>query len=67
MAAAARRGLICRLLACRRAPPELAELRELVRYRAKLTALSTSAKAKVHAVVAKLGILPTFDDHVSRD
>jgi hypothetical protein len=67
MAAAARRGLICRLLACRRAPPDLPELRELVRYRAKLTALSTSAKAKVHAVMAKLGILPTFDEYVNRD
>jgi len=34
------------------------ELRELVRYRAKLTALRTSAKAQVHAVMAKLGIQP---------
>src|ERR1700722_11084612 len=41
------------------APPEVRELRELVRYRAKLTALRTSAKAQVHAVMAKLGILPT--------
>ena len=37
------------------APPEVRELRELVRYRAKLTALRTSAKAQVHAVMAKLG------------
>jgi transposase len=44
------------------APPEVRELRELVRYRAKLTALRTSAKAQVHAVMAKLGILPTLDD-----
>jgi transposase len=44
------------------APPEWRELRELVRYRAKLTALRTSAKAQVHAVMAKLGILPTLDD-----
>jgi transposase len=44
------------------APPELRELRELVRYRAKLVALRISAKAQVHAVMAKLGILPTLDD-----
>ena len=36
------------------APPELRELRELVRYRAKLVALRISAKAQVHAVMAKL-------------
>ena len=40
------------------APPEVRELRELVRYRAKLGVLRTSAKAQVHAVMAKLGILP---------
>jgi transposase len=40
------------------APPEVRELRELVRYRAKLTALRTSAKAQIHAVMAKLGIIP---------
>jgi transposase len=44
------------------APSEVRDLRELVRYRAKLTALRTSAKAQVHAVMAKLGILPTLDD-----
>ena len=44
------------------APPELRELRELVRYRAKLIALRTSAKAQVHAVMAKQGILPQLDD-----
>jgi len=44
------------------APPELRELRELIRYRAKLTALRTSAKAQAHAVMAKVGILPTLDD-----
>jgi transposase len=42
------------------APPELRELRELVRYRAKLTALRTSAKAQIHGVMAKEGILPTY-------
>jgi transposase len=40
------------------APPEVREMRELVRYRAKLTALRTSAKAQVHAVMAKHGIVP---------
>ena len=44
------------------APPELRELREIVRYRAKLTALRTSAKAQIHAVMAKQGILPELDD-----
>jgi transposase len=44
------------------APGPVRELRELVRYRAKLTALRTSAKAQVHAVMAKLGILPPLGD-----
>ena len=44
------------------APPEQRELRELVRYRAKLSALRTSAKAQIHAVMAKEGILPNLDD-----
>lgn len=44
------------------APSKVRELRELVRYRAKLTALRTSAKAQIHAVMAKLGILPTMGD-----
>jgi transposase len=44
------------------APPDQRELRELVRYRAKLTSLRTSAKAQIHAVMAKEGILPTLDD-----
>jgi transposase len=44
------------------APPAVRELRELVRYRAKLTAFRTSAKAQVHAVMAKLGILPAMSD-----
>ena len=35
------------------APPAVRELRELVRYRAKLVALRTSMKAQVHAVMAK--------------
>jgi len=44
------------------APPEVREMRELVRYRAKLTALRTSAKAQIHAVMAKHGIIPELDD-----
>lgn len=44
------------------ATPEFRELRELVRYRFKLTSLRTSAKAQVHAVMAKEGILPELDD-----
>lgn len=44
------------------APPGVRELRELVRYRAKLTALRTSMKAQVHAVMAKCGILPELAD-----
>jgi transposase len=44
------------------APPAVRELRELVRYRAKLTALRTSAKAQIHAVMAKLGILPPMTE-----
>ena len=40
------------------APPEVREMRELVRYRAKLAALRTSAKGQIHAVMAKHGILP---------
>jgi transposase len=44
------------------APPEVRELRELVRYRAKLVAMRTSAKAQIHAVMAKLGIVPPVPD-----
>jgi transposase len=42
------------------APPEVRELRELVRYRAKLVALRSGLKAQVHAVMAKQGVLPPF-------
>jgi transposase len=38
------------------APPAVRELRELVRYRAKLVALRTNMKAQVHAVLAKEGV-----------
>lgn len=38
------------------APPATRELRELVRYRAKLVALRSNLKAQVHGVLAKEGI-----------
>jgi len=41
------------------APPAVRELRELVRYRFRLTKFRTSCKAQVHAVMAKNGVLPT--------
>jgi transposase len=44
------------------APPEVRELRELVRHRAKLVALRSGLKAQVHAVMAKQGVLPGLDD-----
>ena len=40
------------------APPVTRELRELVRYRAKLVAIRTSLKAQIKAILAKLGIHP---------
>ena len=40
------------------APPELRELREMVRYRAKLVRLRAGLKAQVHAVMGKHGVLP---------
>jgi transposase len=44
------------------APPAIRELRELVRYRAKLVALRWGLKAQVHAVMAKEGVLPGTTD-----
>jgi transposase len=44
------------------APPAIRELRELVRYRAKLVQLRSGLKAQVHAVMAKEGVLPTVVD-----
>jgi transposase len=44
------------------APPATRELRELVRYRAKLVALRSGLKAQVHAVMAKEGVLPSATD-----
>src|SRR5215471_18322484 len=47
------------------APPALRELRELVRYRAKLVQLRSGLKAQVHAVMAKEGVLPGHTDMFS--
>jgi transposase len=44
------------------APPEVRELRELVRYRHKLVRLRSGLKAQVHAVMGKHGVLPTRVD-----
>ena len=44
------------------APPEQRELRELVRYRAKLVALRSGFKAQVHAVLAKEGVHVSMTD-----
>jgi transposase len=44
------------------APPATRELRELVRYRAKLVQLRSGLKAQIHAVMAKEGVLPTVVD-----
>jgi hypothetical protein len=44
------------------APPATRELRELVRYRAKLVALRSGLKAQVHAVLAKEGVRVPMSD-----
>jgi transposase len=44
------------------APPQVRELRELVRYRAKLVALRSGLKAQVHAVLAKQGVSVPMSD-----
>lgn len=44
------------------APPAERELRELARFRAKLSNLRTGLKAQVHAVMAKNGVLPCRND-----
>jgi transposase len=44
------------------APPLVRELRELVRYRAKLVALRTGLKAQLKAVLAKHGLRPPVKD-----
>lgn len=44
------------------APPQLRELRELVRHRAKLVGVRTGQKASLHAVLGKCGVIPTLGD-----
>jgi transposase len=44
------------------APPATRELRELVRYRAKLVAIRSGLKSQVHAVLAKAGVLIAVTD-----
>jgi hypothetical protein len=44
------------------APPQVRELRELVRYRAKLVALRSGLKARIHAVLAKEGVRVPMSD-----
>jgi transposase len=44
------------------APPDVRELRELVRYRYSLVRHRTSAKAQIHGVMAKNGILPVVGE-----
>jgi transposase len=44
------------------APPEVRELRELVRYRYSLVRHRTSVKAQIHGVMAKNGIVPVVGE-----
>jgi transposase len=44
------------------APPEVRELRELVRYRFRLVLHRSSVKAQIHGVMAKNGVLPVRKD-----
>ena len=44
------------------APPQTRELRELVRYRAKLVANRSGLKAQIHGVLAKAGVLIAVSD-----
>jgi transposase len=44
------------------APPELRDLRDLLRHRATLVHLRTSIKNRVHALLARQGILPDHTD-----
>jgi len=44
------------------APPDIREVRELVRHRAKLVALRSHCKAEVHAVLAKCGVQVLMSD-----
>ena len=49
------------------APAYLRQLRELLRYRAKLVALRSGLKAQVHAVLAKQGVAVPMSDLFGRD
>jgi transposase len=44
------------------APPELRDLRELLRHRVVLTRMRTAVKNRVHALLARQGILPEHTD-----
>jgi len=44
------------------APPELRDLRDLLRHRATLVHLRTSIKNRVHALLARQGVLPDHSD-----
>ena len=44
------------------APPEVRELRELVRYRAKLSRMRSGLKTQVHQTLGKEGVIPELDD-----
>ncbi len=44
------------------APPELGELRELVRYRHKLSRLRAGLKSQIHAVLGKEGAIPLLTE-----
>lgn len=44
------------------APPPIRELREMVRFRLKLSQLRTGIKAQAHAVLTKNGVLPSRGD-----
>jgi transposase len=44
------------------APPEVRELRELVRYRHKLVGERSAIKASIHAVLGKCGVIPPIAD-----
>lgn len=44
------------------APPEIRELRELVRYRHKLVHDRAAVKASIHAVLGKCGVIPEISD-----
>ena len=44
------------------APPQTRDLREVVRYRAKLIAIQSGLQAQIHAVLAKAGVLVAVSD-----